>query len=86
MSETVYILCALTSLACAILLWRANRASPGKLLFYGALCFLGLAMNNVLLFVDLVVIPDGPDLLLFRNGMTLVSLLVFVYGLIVEVT
>jgi len=59
-------LCAITALTCTVLLLRAYRASGFNLLFWSAVCFAGLTVNNVLLFVDLVLVPDV-DLLLWRN-------------------
>lgn len=81
MAETVYILCALTSLGCAALLFRGYWQSRTRLLFWSSVCFVGLAANNALLLVDLVVLPDV-DLSLFRSAVALVSLMVFVWGLI----
>jgi hypothetical protein len=49
----VYILCAATSTICAILLIRGYRRSRARLLLWSAACFIGLALNNVLLVVDL---------------------------------
>jgi hypothetical protein len=58
MAEVVYILCALTSLACAGLLARAWSRTPSRLIFWSAVCFAGLALNNILLVIDLVVLPE----------------------------
>ena len=58
MAEVVYVLCALTGLLCAGLLLRAWLASRVPLLFWCLVCFAGLALNNVVLFVDKVVAPD----------------------------
>lgn len=52
-ANIVYILCALTSGICAWLLFRGWKASGTKLLFWGALCFAGLLLNNVLLVIDM---------------------------------
>ena len=49
----VYILCAATSTLCAILLIRGYRQSRQRLLLWSAACFVGLALNNVLLVIDL---------------------------------
>ena len=57
MAEAVYILCGVTSVCCAILLLRGYRQSRTMLLFWSSLCFAGLAPNNVLLFVDLLIVP-----------------------------
>lgn len=58
MAETVYVLSALTSTVCAGLLLRGWLASRVALLFWCFVCFTGLALNNVVLFVDKVVAPD----------------------------
>jgi hypothetical protein len=49
----VYILCAATSTVCAILLIRGYRQARARLLLWSAACFIGLALNNVLLIIDL---------------------------------
>ena len=46
MAAIVYILCALTSLTCAVLLLRAYRQNGVRLLFWSGLCFIGLALNG----------------------------------------
>jgi drug/metabolite transporter superfamily protein YnfA len=81
MAETVYILCALTSMACTFLLWRGYRRSRSRLLLWSSLCFAALAANNILLFVDLVLLPNT-DLLMLRTVVALVGLLVLLFGLI----
>ena len=81
MAEAVYVLCAATSITCAVLLWRGYLRSRARLLLWSALCFIGLALNNVLLFVDLVLLP-GADLRLLRTGCALVGLGIMLYGLI----
>ena len=84
MASTVYLLCALTSLLCTILLARAYRASRVRLLFWSILCFAGLTASNVLLFIDLVVLSSGPDLMVWRTGVTLAAVGALLYGLIVD--
>lgn len=81
MAETVYVLCTLTSLGCATLLFRGYRRSRTALLFWSSVCFVGLAFNNALLVVDLVILP-GVDLAALRGVVGLASLLLFVWGLI----
>lgn len=83
MAESVYVLCALTSALCAILLWNGYRRSHTRLLFWSALCFAGLTVNNVLLFLDLVVITEV-DLSIARSAAALAALLVLLYGLVWE--
>ncbi|HET9209109.1 MAG TPA: DUF5985 family protein [Thermoanaerobaculia bacterium] len=82
MASVVYALCALTSGLCAVLLWRAYRASRARLLLWSSLSFIGLACNNLLLFLDLVVFPTSVDLALYRGLMAAVSVMVLLLGLI----
>jgi hypothetical protein len=83
MAETVYLLCALTSLACAVLLLKGYRASRTPLLFWSSLCFLGLVVNNALLFYDLIMVP-GMDLRVLRTSIAVGSLSLLLYGLVSE--
>jgi hypothetical protein len=83
MAAFVYLLCLLTSAGCAALLWRTYRRGRAKLLFWASLCFLGLALNNLLLFVDLVIVPDV-NLELWRASVALASIGVLLYGLVGE--
>lgn len=83
MAQLAFILCATTSFACALLLYRGYRRSRVRLLFWSALCFLGLTINNVLLFVDLRVVPDM-DLAVIRALPALLGLAALLYGLIWE--
>ena len=84
MAEAVYVLCALTSLACAILLMRGYRRSGVRLLMWSGLCFAGLALNNSLLFVDLVLLQERMDLSLFRQVPSALGLIALLYGMIWE--
>jgi hypothetical protein len=81
MAELVYLSCALASLLCAILLIRSYRAKRTRLLLWSSLCFVGLALNNALLFVDVIVAPSV-DLSLYRTLTALVALLLLLFGLI----
>lgn len=81
MAEAVYLLCAITSLACAVLLQRNYARTGMKLILWTSLCFVGFAINNVILFVDLAIMPDV-DLSLWRNFAALGSVGVLLYGLI----
>jgi hypothetical protein len=78
----LYILCILTSVGCAVLLVRQYRAARTRLLLWSALCFVGLSVANVLLFVDLVVLPTTIDLRPYRHLATLAALGCLVYGFI----
>lgn len=85
MARTIYILCAVTSITCVILLLRHYRLTHGRLLIWSTLCFACLAVTNVLLFIDLVVLP-AIDLSAIRNGVTLAGMVMLLYGLIREAT
>lgn len=84
MATIVYLLCALTSLACAALLLRGYRASRARLLFWAALCFLFLALNNALVLIDERVIP-ATDLSVWRTLPALLGVALLIYGLVWEV-
>jgi hypothetical protein len=83
MAETVYVLCALTSVLCAALLIRSWIRTHTRLLLWSSLCFVGLAVNNVLLFVDRIVVPQV-DLALLRTTTALFAVSVLVVALIWE--
>lgn len=83
MAEIVYLLCALTSVFCALLLLRSYRRQRTRLALWSTLCFFGLALNNLLLVVDLVLVPDM-DLALLRTSSAVGAMLLLVIGLIWE--
>lgn len=78
-----YLLCAATSVLCAVLLVRSYLAARVRLLLWAAVCFVGLALNNVLLLVDQQILPDV-DLSLLRDGSGLIAVSVLLFGLIWE--
>jgi hypothetical protein len=82
-NEVVYLLSAATSLLCAILLLRGYARSRVRLLFWSGLCFVGLMLDNVMLYVDFVVVPDV-DLVIWRKLPGLFALMLLLYGLIWE--
>lgn len=81
MAEAVYGLCALTSILCALLLLRGYRSARSSLLFWACLCFAGLALNNIIMFADLVMLPDT-DLGILRSAVSVVSMALLVFGLV----
>lgn len=83
MAAMVYILGALTSLACAVFLLRGYSRGKKRLLLWSGLCFAGLALSNLLIFVDLILLP-GRDLYLWRLATTGVAMALLLYGLIWE--
>lgn len=81
----VYILCALTSAGCAVLLLRGYKRSGFRLLFWTGLCFAGLALNNLLLFIDVGVVANV-DLSVWRTIPAVIGVLLLMYGLVMETT
>jgi hypothetical protein len=83
LANGIYILCAITSILCTVLLVRGYRQSRARLLFWSAWCFFGLALNNLLLVIDLRVISTV-DLNIWRTIPAVVGLVLLVYGLVWE--
>ena len=82
-AQIVYLLCGLTSILCAVLLFRQYRLSGTALLFWSTGCFVFLALTNIVLFVDLVMIPSM-DFSIARNVLSLAAMLMLLHGLIRE--
>lgn len=83
MAEVVYVLCALTSLACALLLLRSWRHSRFRLILWTSACFIAFAVNNAILVVDLAIVQQT-DLATLRNLVALTGVSLLLYGLITE--
>jgi Family of unknown function (DUF5985) len=83
MASAVYILGSITSLICAILLLRGYIAGKRKLLLWSGLCFLGLAAANLLVFVDLIVLPQI-DLYPLRLSVTAAAMVLLLIGSVWE--
>lgn len=77
----VYLLCFATSSACAFLLARSYARTGSRLLLWSALCFVLLAGNNLLVVVDLLVLPDV-NLTVVRLGFSAAALAVLLFGFI----
>jgi Family of unknown function (DUF5985) len=82
MAAAVFILSALISVACAALLLRSFARSRSGLLLWAGICFTGLTLNNLLLFVD--ELADDVDLSSWRTAPALAGMLVLAFGLIWE--
>lgn len=81
MAAAVYVLCAVTSTLCALLLGRGYVGSRSRLLLWSCACFVLLAVNNVLLVADRL-IWAGTDLALARGVSGLTGLAVLAAGLV----
>lgn len=82
MAAVIYGLCTILAAACAWLLLSAYARSRYRLLLWGGLCFAGITLSNAILIVDKVLTGPTIDLSLWRYSLTLISLLIFLYGLI----
>lgn len=83
MPGIVYLLCAATCLLCAALLIRAYLRNRVHLLLWSGLCFVGLMLDNVLLYVDAFVVPDI-DLMVWRKVPGLVAVTLLLFGMVWE--
>lgn len=83
LKELAYILCALVSLLCAALLLRAYFHGRHRLLLWSGICFAGLTIANVLVFLDLDMLPTV-DLYPLRLVVTAASVLTLLFGLLWE--
>lgn len=77
----VYMLCSLMSLGVAIVLLRAYRQNRTRLLLWSSICFVGIAINNILLSIDFSLGPSY-DLTTVRAFSSLIAMAVLLYGLI----
>jgi hypothetical protein len=79
-AAAVYLLGMFVALACGVLLARGYRRSRQRLLLWSSICFLGLALSGLLLFIDLSLVAT--DLHMVRRAVTGAALLVLLYGLV----
>jgi len=83
MATVVHVLCALTSAGCAVLLLRGYARRRVRLLLWSGLCFVGLAINNIILVIDLHLLPDL-DLSIWSTLPAVAGVALLLYGLIWE--
>lgn len=83
MPGSVFILCAATCLLCSILLFRGYRQRRVPLLFWSAICFFGLMIDNCMLYADLHVFPEV-RMVIWRKIPGLIATVVLLVGLIWE--
>jgi hypothetical protein len=83
MAIAVSVLSTATCLLCAGLLLRGFFRWRERLLLWSGLCFLGLAADNLLLFVDVAVLPDV-SLIAWRGLPALAGLCALLFGLVWE--
>ena len=84
MAAIVYVLGALTTLTCAILLLKAYARVRRRLLLWSGLCFIGLTLSNTLLCIDLILTPPELSLYVWRLATAAGAMALLLYGLIWE--
>lgn len=84
MASLVYLVGALVTVVCAILLLRGFARSRSRLLLWSGLCFVGLTVSNALLFVDLGLLGPDRSIYMWRLGTAAAAMLLLVYGLVFE--
>ena len=83
MAMLIYALCALTALACAILLLLGARRNGSRMLLWSGLCFAGLALTNGLIVAD-ALSGDAMDLGMLRLLVSLAAIMLLLYGMVFE--
>ena len=83
--STIYILCMVTSFVAMWLLLRSYRRNRSRLLLWSAAAFVAFALNNLLLFFDLVVLPASIDLRPLRALTALIGVAILLYSFIWEI-
>ena len=85
-AEIVYALCAITSALCCILLLRAYRRRRVRLLLWATICFAFLGLQNVLVFVDIVILPSTINLSALRGLIGTIGVCGLLYGILIDGT
>jgi hypothetical protein len=83
MTGIIYLLCAATCLLCAVMLLRGYLRTRVRLLLWSGLCFVGLMLENIMLYVDVVVVPDF-SLIVLRKIPGLIAIVLLLFGLVWE--
>jgi hypothetical protein len=78
----VYLLCFVTSAICAGLLGRAYGRTAARVLLWSAICFTFLALNNLVVVIDLVLLPDAVTLTLARHLLSLAAVGTLIFGFV----
>lgn len=80
----VYLLCAVMSVLCASALLYNYYKRKVSLLFWSGICFVGFAVGNIMLFVDLVLLPTDINLMVLRTLPTVIGISCLLWGLVRE--
>ena len=83
-AAVVYVLALVTSTGCAVLLVRSYVRHRTRLLLWSAACFAFLALNNLIVVIDLLLLPEA-DLTIPRLVAALIGVSLLLCGFIWEV-
>lgn len=77
----VFLLCAATCLLCAVMLFRGYSRTHVRLLLWSGLCFVGLMIDNILVYFDLFIVPTM-SLVIWRKVPGLIAISLLLFGLV----
>jgi hypothetical protein len=77
----IYPMALLASIGCMLILFHAYLRSGRRLLLWSALCFIGLSLNNLLLYVDFAFLLQT-DIRVYRLCASLAGLLPLLGGIV----
>ena len=80
----LYGLCVFSSGLCGYLLVVSFRRNRERLLLWSAICFCLLALNNLFVFVDIIILLPRIDLTLLRSLTLLAAVGILLYGFVWE--
>jgi hypothetical protein len=83
LAPTIYLLCLLFSAVCAGLLIRSYTRNRTALLLWSAACFVLLAVNNLMVVLDMILVPSI-DFSVVRQLSALAAVAVLLFGFIWE--
>lgn len=87
MTELIFALCALMSVTCTGMLLRGYLRERSHMLLWSSLCFALLALTNIVLFVDVVMLPEIDfNGSIWRNLLSATAASLLVLGLVWELT
>lgn len=86
MAMPIYVLSAVTSAAVCWMLFQNYRRTGVRFLLWSSLCFAFFVVNNVILFFDMIVLPDNVDLSVIRTIPVVAGTMTLLYGFIWDST
>ena len=84
LAPVVYVLCTLSCTIVFLLLFRAYQRHRTHLLLWSALAFVALALNNLFVFIDVIILTEV-DLQPLRDVFSLGAIGLLIYSFIWEI-